>query len=91
MQDEINLDNAILYADSNRGQYIPQHFVETVKRDAVSNVSPWAMGACEAGPEAEEYWEAWDEIERDAIVTDSDGKRFRLYHDGDLWLVPEND
>ena len=79
---------AILYADSARGIYIPQHFAESIKRDCLSGVSDSDMDILAAGPDHAEYWDAWCDVEQSAIVTDSEGREFYLYQDGDLWLVP---
>ena len=81
-------ESAILYADSARGQYIPQHFAESIKREYVTGVTSEQFDILESGPDHESYWEVWCEIEQSAIVTDSAGQSFALYQDGDLWLVP---
>ena len=84
-------DDAILYADSNRGVFIPQHFAETINRDAVTGVSDEVWQILDNGPEPDNewYWDAWIETENNAVVTDTDnGVSFKLHHDGDLWLVP---
>jgi hypothetical protein len=92
MDDDINLENAILYAVSSRGVYIPQFFAESIKRECVSGLEsdPDAMADIIAGPYGcHQYWEAWDYILDNAVVTDpSTGQRYSLYQDGDLWLVP---
>ena len=81
-------ENAILYADSARGIYIPQHFAESIKRDCVTGISPVQFAILRHGPEDEFYWDVWCEVEQSAIVTGSNGQEFCLYQDGDLWLVP---
>lgn len=82
-------ESAICYADSARGQYIPQYFAESVKRECVSGISPVQFAILRHGPEDEFYWDVWHEVESSAIVTDPDsGIEYTLYQDGDLWLVP---
>lgn len=81
-------NNAIHYADSARGVYIPQFFAESIRRDCVTGISPVQFAILRHGPEDEYYWDVWCEVEQSAIVTDGEGNRFSLYQDGDLWLVP---
>lgn len=89
MCDEINLENAILYADSSRGVYIPQWFAESIKRDCARNVSNEEFAILESGPDHEFYWDVWSIVEQNAIVTNPvSGIAYYLYQDGDLWLVP---
>lgn len=79
----------ILFADSNRGIYIPQHFAESVVRECVEGVTEADWGDLEMGPEHPFYWYAWYEVLDNAIATDPDsGIVYRLYQDGYLWLVP---
>lgn len=93
-------ESAILFADSARGVYIPQHFAESVKREYVSGISietldlllidPNANYESEADRDKQEwYWHNWTYVMDNAIVTDPDsGIEYTLYQDGDLWLVP---
>ena len=79
-----------LFLDSNRGIYIPQHFAESVKRECVSGIEMRDLDRLAAGPDSEEfYWDVWDRVESNAIVTDPEsGIAYTLFQDGDLWLVP---
>ncbi len=43
----------------------------------------------DAGPDHEWYWESWTEVCDNAIVTDDKGIKYRIWQDGDCWLVPE--
>jgi hypothetical protein len=79
---------AILFADSSRGVYIPQFFAESIRRECVTGVDSGDWAILETGPDHEQYWDAWNDVESRAIVTDSNGQEFCLYQDGDLWLVP---
>lgn len=81
--------NAELFADSNRGVYIPQHFAESVVRELVSGVSDNEWKTLEAGPDHEFYWDTWNDVEQNAVLKDKDGKTWKLYQDGDLWLIPD--
>ena len=80
--------SALLFSDSNRGVYIPQHFAEAICRDLVEGVSDDDWRILEAGPDCEEYWDAWSDVESNAIVRGKDGKAYTLYQDGDLWRIP---
>ena len=43
----------------------------------------------EAGPDHELYWDVWTGVCDSAVVTDTDGTKYRLWQDGDLWLIPD--
>ena len=82
-------NNAELFADSNRGVYIPQHFAESVMRECVQGVSNEQWTILESGPDHEWYWNEWDMVLNNARMTDRNGRKWFLYQDGDLWLIPE--
>lgn len=85
-----NRPEPILFASDSRGIYIPQFFAECVRRECVANVGPDDWADLEAGPDSETYWDTWADVEARAVVTDRNtGTVYRLYQDGDLWLVPE--
>jgi len=81
--------NAELYASDRHGVYIPQHFAESIQKECLGGVSNEDMQILLEGPEAEYYWEAWDTVLNNAVLTDSSGKRWNLWQEGDLWVVPE--
>lgn len=91
MSDEINLENAHLYASDSRGVYIPQHFAESVYRDKCVGVSDEDYAILEAGPDHEWYWDTWDTVINNAELTGDDGVKYYLWQDGDLWLVPKDE
>lgn len=72
----------ILFADSNRGQYIPQHFAEAVDRSKITGVTDEEYAILAEGPDNEWYWETWDRVLGNASTTDGQ----ILYQDGDLWI-----
>lgn len=78
----------LLFLNDARGIYLPRDFTCNVARDRVIGVSDEDWAILEAGPDHEHYWDVWNEIEQDAIVTDNKGVRYRLHQDGDLWLIP---
>lgn len=79
-----------LLFDSNRGVYIPQHFAQEIRREMVSGVSADDFAVLESGPDHEWYWDTWNDVEQNAVLTKPDGSRWILYQDGDVWLVPED-
>jgi hypothetical protein len=86
-------ESAILYADSARGVYIPQFFAESVNRYTICLWSSWIADLdilCQ-GPDSESYWDVWCSVLDNLTLTDPDtGVTYRLYQDGDLWLVPSD-
>lgn len=78
----------MLYADSARGVYIPQHFAQTIRQDAIRNVRPELLDVLAAGPDGPDYWEIWQDVVDNASVTDA-GVCYFLHEDGDLWLIPD--
>lgn len=79
-------DGAILLVDEVHGINIPRWFA--VKYDAASwGISDGDIEILRAGPEHEHYWDAWDDILRDARHH-YDDRTWCLYQDGDLWAVP---
>jgi len=88
-------ENAILYADSSRGAYIPKYFAEALDRSAVTldGMAPASIDECMEligrGPDEEYYWGAWEDLLNHLIITHTaTGKSFHLWQDGDLWLIP---
>ena len=83
-------ESAICYADSARGVFIPQFFAESINRECVTGIDLVDLDQLALGPEScEHYWDIWNDVESRAIVTDTkSGVVYRLYQDGDLWLVP---
>ena len=84
----------ILFADGNRGIYIPQHFAQSLDRGAVEVTGmdqdsfESAMTALLSGPDHDLYWDCWDEIERNVELREiSTGITYSLHLDGDLWLL----
>ena len=96
-----NLENAILIADCHHGVYCPQVALSNIKAMG-ADMSPEFSGddsrntmltnvkTIESGPDDEWYWEAWASIEDSCQITYR-GDIFRIYQDGDVWLVPESD
>ena len=81
--DEINLENAILLLDGNRGIYIPKIFAECfpllLSDEQKADLS---------NPDNEFYWETWEDV-IDNIKIPFQDKMYYLYQSGDLWAVPD--
>lgn len=81
----------VLLVTDGVGIYLPQEWAVEHQMTAVMD---WGIDGTDLmilldGPEREEYWDAWDDVLRDAEYTDKDGITWTLYHDGDLWAIPE--
>jgi hypothetical protein len=81
----------MLWLSDARGQYIPRDFASSfADRDhSVRGVTSEDWAILDAGPDHEHYWEAWDEVRANAVVTDGNGTCFNIHQDGDCWLIPD--
>ena len=81
--------DAVLFLSDASGQYMPRDFAYQIKRECVTGVSQRDWELLESGPDNEEYWDTWIQVESNATITDpSNGIEYRIYQDGDCWLVP---
>lgn len=80
------LNSIELLLSDSRGQYIPRDFVQGFDLTKFTGISEWQIEQCQ-NPENESYWEAWGNILDNAEHTDEKGNIFKLYQDGDLWLI----
>jgi hypothetical protein len=87
--DEVDLSNARLLVADSHGIYIPQIFAQSIKREFVTGVSEEDYKILEAGPEHENYWDAWADVCDNASINDPVDGKCHLYQDGDLWVVPD--
>mgnify|MGYP003335682575 FL=1 len=73
------------------GVYIPKRWCDDIaESDCAALGIDWRdVQTCQAGPDQEWYWEAWQAILDSAAMTDEAGTVWRLYQDGDLWEVPD--
>jgi hypothetical protein len=76
----------ILLLSDARGVYIPRDFANEIRREFVSGVSAEDWAILEAGPDHESYWEAWDDVINNAVITLA-GDEYRIHPDGDCWLL----
>lgn len=77
----------ILFSDSSRGCYIPKHFAECVDRECVSGIDLNDLDyLLENDFWDESFWDVWQDVLDNCVVTDENGNEYLLYQDGDLWL-----
>jgi hypothetical protein len=91
-QTVITKPDKLLWLNDARGVYIPRDFATSLTDRAkhVTGVNDEQWAILEAGPHNNEsYWDTWDDVLRDAVVTDDNGVKYTLYQEGDLWLIPE--
>jgi len=87
--------SARLFLDSARGRYIPRDFFALVKPECVNwncsdDTKEWILTQT-ADPDNEFYWDAWNEVETQELLTVIDpanNVEHYILHDEDLWLVP---
>ena len=76
----------LLLINDNQGIFIPQSFAERYADN-------WRLGNSDAldivkeGPNHPEYWESWECVLNEATLTDNHNNLWRLYQDGDLWMI----
>lgn len=80
-------DCELLLSDSH-GVYIPKLWADELSEEEAESfgVSWESVLICQSGPDAESYWEAWQEI-LDSAEWDEDGVEWSLHQSGDLWRV----
>lgn len=80
-------DARLLLSDCH-GIYIPQFYCQTLSEEEAedSDISWEDVLICQAGPDEERYWEAWQQI-CDSAEWEEDGERWNLLQNGDLWQV----
>jgi len=73
------------------GVYIPQLWCSDIDQAQAEAIGAnWQdVQTCQAGPDTDWYWEAWDSILDSVQVTDENGVRWTLFQNGDLWEVPD--
>ncbi len=72
-----------LYADSNRGIYIPQFWAQSADLNQWCDYTEDQIATLLSGPDNESYWDTWQEI-LDNVRTIGGGQ---LHQDGDLWVI----
>ena len=92
MENDIDLTNAILLADSNRGIYAAQYAIKSLDPENVTfeNANHIDILTVKIGPDPDnsDYWQSWDSLSNAVIIEKKTGKKYHFYQDGDVWLVP---
>jgi hypothetical protein len=79
-----------LYLSDARGVYIPRDFANDTKPECISGIESDTLDILKAGPDHEQYWDAWQEVLDGATLTDPvTGVAYTVYQDGDCWLIPK--
>lgn len=80
--------DAELLLSGGFGRYIPQLYCSDIEQADCSLLSVYWDDVldCQAGPEGEHYWEAWENITSSLRLSRADGD-WILFQDGDLWMV----
>jgi hypothetical protein len=89
-----NKPEMMLWLSDARGQYIPRDFANSFvdRSKHVKGVSEEEWTILEAGPDYEPnpyYWDVWNDVENNAVVTDENGYEYFIWQNGDCWLVPK--
>lgn len=86
----MNMSGLKLLLTDSMGVYIPKMFCEE------NNTQDFGITLTDEDreilqdPYNEGYWDLWDTIERKAVRVDEQGNEWRLWLDGDLWLICYN-
>lgn len=80
--------NRILLIDGAAGIYVPMRFYENF------DFAAWGLKSDDyrdlSHPENEHYWDAWDDLLRDAKHLDENGVEWTLEQDDDLFAVSDD-
>ena len=68
------------------GIYVPLTFAESLSENWFL-VNSDALDIVKEGPDHPEYWDAWNDVLVDASFKDNNKNLWRLYQDGDLWMI----
>jgi hypothetical protein len=87
----MNRPDKILWLDDAGRVDMPREFASSFDdRDVrVSGVSGEQWATLEKGPDDPEYWGTWNDVCNRARITDGNDVVYRLWQDGDLWLIPD--
>lgn len=75
----------LLVAD-RQGVYIPQSFAENNSYEWLGLLDE-DIRILNSGPDHPEYWDAWNDVIGSAFLIDTQGNKWHLWQDGDLWAV----
>lgn len=75
----------LLVSDAN-GVFVPQVFASNYDLSLWNGIDTDDLATIEKGPEADFYWDAWNNILSSATYS-HDGRTYHLHQDGDLWAI----
>lgn len=80
----------MLWLNDSRGIYIPRDFANSFadRAKTVSGVDADTWSILDAGPDHENYWDAWSDVCDNAKIIGDSGVEYFVYQDGDCWLIP---
>jgi len=84
--EDFDFEKAILAVDSHHGIYAPQFFIEEFA-DKMVGLPDDVKQDLLAGPDNENYWDAWETVVDNCTVT-IDGNQYSIYPGEDVWLIP---
>ena len=83
--DNVTLCDIEFLLSDARGLYIPANFIECFDSEKW-NISKEDKKELE-NPDNEFYWETWETILNNSEFIDENGKKWNLYHEGDLYAI----
>ena len=86
----VNMQGLQLLINDNMGVYIPKIFCERHDLQDFGITLTDKDREIFQDPYHEGYWETWEDIYTKARYIDEQGNEWRLWLDGDLWLVCYN-
>ena len=79
-------NNTVLLIDGSQGIYIPQQFANKYIEDPRwIEANEEDIAELLKGPDAPEYWDAWENVVSQAKYLDKDGREWGLFQEGDLF------
>jgi hypothetical protein len=83
------MDSVMLIVDGCFGVYVPKRFAEKYgNTSALLGIMQEDLDVLLAGPDAENYWDCWDEVLAKArLKFDNSSVEYYLYQDGDLFAI----
>ncbi len=77
-----------LLLDGHHGVYIPQLFAQQCTAEQHWKYSDEDRAILLAGPDYDEYWDAWDSVLNEAYWIDpKSGNKYYIDQNDDLWMI----
>ena len=92
-----NADELQELVDNHHGVYCPQTFIECyeeyftgISKESLKDEIADIKNGDPYGEDSDIYWEAWDKILNECILTDDNGDLFKILQNQDVWALPED-